>query len=87
VGVRPEGLTLRQLWTMAQGRLVAQRQMLIAQAAVLFFDGRPEALEHFLLTGSLDSGKQNVIPCSLAMFEAMQRQKDQRHAVKPKRKR
>ena len=66
---------------MAHGRQMAWRQMLIAQAAVLFFDGRPEALAHFIRTGSLDSSKRNVLPCTPAVLEAMQAQIDQRRAA------
>lgn len=62
---------------MAHGQDVAARKRLLAQAAVFFFEGKPEALEHFLNTGSLDTRKA-ALPCSTAFLEGMQRTADRR---------
>lgn len=75
--MRPEGLTLRQLWSMAQGRLQMQRALVIAQAGVLFFEGREDDLVQFIRTGSLE-GKPQVMPCSTVVLEAMQRAEEER---------
>lgn len=63
---------------MSQGRLAAQRQLAIGQAAVLFFDGGGEELEAFIRTGSLSSSGRKVVPCNTAVLEAMQQATEKR---------
>ena len=65
---------------MAEGRKQIEREMLMAQAGLLFFEGSPDDLETFLRTGHLEATKRNVMPCSTVMLEAMQRATDKRRA-------
>lgn len=49
-------MSYRDVWQMAQGRLQAQRAMVISQAALVWCLGKmtPDNLQDFILTGRLN---------------------------------
>ena len=67
---------------MAQGRLRAQRALVLAQAGVLFFEGNEDDLAEFIRTGALDAERRKVAPCSTMVLEAMQRATELRRGRK-----